>query len=143
MFAALAILNLGDFLRTPLSILANRATLSLFLFCVFVGLRDRLLDAGTLVPSLRSVAGLDEASFDVSYGNDVEDELALQLRKPVANPGTATRTKFSYLHRIILPFGVSCGVFFKPMAHSYEYPCSSHSLPFDKIAGSPRGFAPS
>ena len=54
---------------------------------VFVRLRDRFLDAWTFVSSLRCAAGLEGFSPDVSCGNDVEDELALELEEPVANPG--------------------------------------------------------
>ena len=110
-------------------------TMSLFLcvFLVFVGLRDRFLDAGTLVSSLRSVAGLHEESSDVSCGHDVADVLALELEKPVADPGTTVGTKFSVMHRIILSFWVTCGSW--PLVHSYECPCSSQSLPNDRTAG--------
>ena len=38
---------------------------------------------------------------DVSSGNDVEDELALELEEPVDNPWTTKGTKFSVLHRIM------------------------------------------
>ena len=46
---------------------------------------------------------------DVSCGNDVEDELALELEEPVDNPGATIGTKCSVLHRIIFPVLVSCG----------------------------------
>ena len=45
-------------------------------------------------PSLRrEFGGFNE--LDESCGNDVEDELALELDD---NPGTTTGTKFSFLH---------------------------------------------
>ena len=42
---------------------------------------------------------------DVSCGNDVEDELALELEDPVDNPGATKGTKFSVLHRICPSLG--------------------------------------
>ena len=78
-----------------------------FCFLVFVG-PPRFLDAWAWVSSLRCIAGLGEIPPDVSCGNDVEDELVLELEEPV-DPGTTISTKFSLLHRIILPFLVSCG----------------------------------
>ena len=41
--------------------------------------------------------------------DDVEDVLAVELEEPVDNPGTTIGAKFSVLHRILLPFWVSCG----------------------------------
>ena len=78
-----------------------------FCFLVFVG-PPRFLDAWAWVSSLRCIAGLGEIPPDVSCGNDVEVELVLELEEPV-DPGTTISTKFSLLHRIILPFLVSCG----------------------------------
>ena len=86
---------------------AGTMFLFVFLLLVFVGSRDWYPDAGMLVSSLRDVAGLDEVS-DVSYGNDVEDVLALELEEPVDEPGTTIGTS-SVLHRILLPFLVNCG----------------------------------
>ena len=42
-------------------------------------------------------------------------------------------TKFSVLHRIRIPFLMRCG--FWPLIYSYEYKCSSQSLPSGKTAG--------
>ena len=47
--------------------------------------------------SLRKLAGLEEV-LEASCGNDVEDELALELDD---NPRTTTSTTFSVLHRIL------------------------------------------
>ena len=54
--------------------------------------RSRFPDAGTLVLSLRVVAGLGEESSDVPCGNNVEDVLALELEEPADNPGTEIGT---------------------------------------------------
>ena len=48
--------------------------------------------------SLRILAGLEEI-LDESCGNDVEDELALELEELVVNPGTTIGTKCSILDR--------------------------------------------
>ena len=58
---------------------------------------------------------------------DPEEEL-------VDKPGTTIGTKFSVLHCIRIPFFLMrCG--FWPLVQSYEYPCSSQSLPSEKTAG--------
>ena len=54
--------------------------------------RNRFPDAGKLVSSLRVVAGLADASSDVSLGNDVGDVLAIELEELVDDPGTTIGT---------------------------------------------------
>ena len=49
--------------------------------------------------------GLGEV-LDESCGNDVEDELAVELDD---HPGTTTGTKCSVLRRMCSPFSVRCG----------------------------------
>ena len=44
--------------------------------------------------------------LDESCGNDVEDELALEIDD---KPGTTIGTKFPASHRILFPLLVSCG----------------------------------
>ena len=63
-------------------------------------------------------AGLEKV-LDESCGNDVEDELALDLEELDDNPG--------------ISFLVRCGSW--PLAQSNEQPCSSQSFPSDKTAG--------
>ena len=72
-------------------------------------------------------------------GNDVEDELALEIDDD--NLGTTTGTTFSGVHRIIVPFLVSCG--FWPLVHSQVHPCSSQSCLMTRLQACYRGFAPS
>ena len=104
-FCELLLTNLGD-LTMKYSVL-DCCPCSCFCFFVFVG-SPWFLDAWAWVSSLRCIAGLGEIPPDVSCGNDEEDELVLELEEPV-DPGTTISTKFSVLHRIILPFLVSCG----------------------------------
>ena len=68
-------------------------------------------------------------------GTVFEDELALELED---NPGTTTGTTFSVLHRI-LSHSCSDGAF-DHWPHSWEYPCSSQSLPSDRTAGVSLGY---
>ena len=55
------------------------------------------------------VAGLERIPSDVSCGNDVENELALELKVPVDCPGTTTSTKVFRAAQDYFAFGVSCG----------------------------------
>ena len=75
---------------------------------VSVGVRDRFLEAWAWVSSLRCVAGLEGISPDASCGNDMEDELVLEVEELFATPGTTVGKTSSVLQTIILPFGVSC-----------------------------------
>ena len=69
-------------------------------------------NASAWVSSLRSLAGLGEV-LDESCGNDVEDELAIELDD---NAGTTTGTTFSVLHRIIVPLWLlTTGWFFRDL----------------------------
>ena len=77
----------------------------LFLFFGFLDYRVGFPALECEASSHRKLAGLGEV-LDESCGNGVKDDLALELHD---NPGTATGTKFSVLHRIIVPFLVRCG----------------------------------
>ena len=73
---------------------------------------------------LRSVAGLEDV-LDEACGNDVEDELALELEDNNRNEIFRIALRF--------PFLVRWG--FWPLAFSQEYPWSSQSFPSDRNAG--------
>ena len=77
---------------------------SFFLSLTFGG-SPRFPDARAWASSHRGLAGLGEVLAE-SCGNDVEDELALELDD---NPGTTIGTTFSVMHRIIFPLLVRCG----------------------------------
>ena len=64
------------------------------------------------IDSVAQCLSLSEV-LDKSCGNDVEDELAIELDD---NPGTTTGTKFSVLHRIIVPLWLlTTGRFFRDL----------------------------
>ena len=54
-------------------------------------------------------------------------------KNSLIKPRTTIGTKFSVLHCVRKPFWMRCG--FWPLIHSYEYACSSQSLPSDKTTG--------
>ena len=107
-----------------------------------MGLRDRSLDAETFVSSVRCVAGLEGILSDVSCGNDLGDELALELENPVANPGAAIGTKFFVLLRIIWPF-FGLAVVFDHWPTEKNIRVLRRACPTTGVQACHRGFAPS
>ena len=64
----------------------------LIVLWVSIGSRNWFPNTGMLVLRRRVIAGRDEESSDVSFGNDVGDVLALELEEPVDNAGTTIGT---------------------------------------------------
>ena len=82
------------------------------------------------VSSLRNLAGLREL-LDESCGNDVEDELALELDD---NPGKTMGTNFSVFAQNSVPI-IGQMWLLTSGPHSKVQTCSSQSLPNDRTAG--------